>query len=146
MDQYSRPSHAGHVWFRVIVDDQLAVSPEPTGCCSGCSHGDFRKKSRAKCCEKTDIAIRLPRRDGPPRTCGRSPRGCIVARDEHLLDVATEFRRLPDNAREELFDPRWGHYTAKGNEFVAKRIHDKLKSMSEFGGRLSTKSVRATNR
>ena len=45
-----------------------------------------------------------------------------------FIDLVGEFERLPYQKREELFDPQWYHYSAKGNAYVADLLYKQLLS------------------
>lgn len=63
-----------------------------------------------------------------------------------LIDLTPEFRRLTPNQRGELFlsaldSPHLGadgHYTAKGNAFVAQKIYDRIKPLLKKWRRLDS--------
>ena len=61
----------------------------------------------------------------------------LEARGLQLFDLATEFRRLPYNELQTLFDPKWKHYSVRGNEFAARHLYERLMSDPEIRGRLA---------
>jgi len=62
-----------------------------------------------------------------------------------FIDLIDEFRKLPPQTIESLFIPRGavdfegsaGHYTEKGNTYIAQILYEKLLTIPEISGRLS---------
>jgi hypothetical protein len=50
----------------------------------------------------------------------------LRARALDFVDLAGEMAALPRAELEPLFDPRWAHYSVRGNEYVARALHRRL--------------------
>lgn len=77
------------------------------------------------------IAAKLGPAPEPPRTLDEETWRTFVAaglraRALDFVDLAGEMGALPRAELEALFDPRWAHYSVRGNEYVARALHRRL--------------------
>ena len=66
----------------------------------------------------------------------------LESRGIWFIDFATEFRRLPYSEVDALFDPKWDHYSVRGNEYVAELLYDRLVSEPRIRDKLAMAAQR----
>lgn len=72
---------------------------------------------------------------------GRATRDFFVSemanRGLTFIDLWSEFRGLPADTLEAMFDRRWAHYSTRGNQFVAGRLLEHFARLPEFRERVA---------
>lgn len=59
-----------------------------------------------------------------------------------FVDLLSGFRRLPYEDLQAMYRPGWGHYSIRGNQYVADQLYERLLTLPEVAARLSGRRPR----